>query len=58
MLLCVETMWISLFQSNYTSCNVSKKSVTLDGAKTLITNTSAFALQQDNLLPSLESLKM
>jgi hypothetical protein len=51
-------MWISLFQSNYTSYNVSKKSVTLDGAKTLITNTSAFAIQQDNLLPSLESLKM
>jgi hypothetical protein len=54
----METMWLSLTQSSYASYTVSKKSVTLEGAETLVTRASAFVLLHDKLFPTLESLKI
>jgi hypothetical protein len=54
MLLYMETMWLILSQSKLTRYEVSKKFVTLEGAKMLVTKAASFVLPQNNSLPTLE----
>jgi hypothetical protein len=56
-ILYTEIMLLHSYESKQTSYKVSKKSITLEGTKTLVTRASGFVAPQDNLLPTLESLK-